>query len=331
LPDAYVGADSHYGKHLVESHTFERNYPFYEPMLTLILKFNAALSEPITKRLATSWEKTFQNNIPKALEIYTNRCSRILETFHGKIEGRAHERDVGLAQLQLLANVTQTNAQLFEQIRIELYENVTALQKDASREFNPIIVSTMSPAYDLCANESGRGSWMRMKSHMSTHVCNSRTRMFQLAAESVKSHLRELCRELENLMDKKKAAVFYDMRKNYWETLVGTKRDHDHVSLPMERTMKAEVLELLLKVDAQFDGLARGELGNWVDVGIIDRLDVEGKDRYQLDGDFEVLYGFEPEERDKDGGEDLTDEREIKDDESDVIMMPPSPAQQHDA
>lgn len=120
--------------------------------------FNAELVEPITKRLATGWERTFQNRLPKAFQIYIAASSTILHKFHDTVEERARNNGVGLANLAMLKNQIYTYEQLFKDLYGVLITSMTELQREANRDFTPMIVAIMSTVYDLCSDERGMSS-----------------------------------------------------------------------------------------------------------------------------------------------------------------------------
>lgn len=120
--------------------------------------FNAELIEPIQKKLATGWERTFQNRLPKAFEVYTKDSNGILRKFHDMVEARCRQNGVGLATLSMLKSQVYTNEELFNAFYTELFEKMTELQRDANRDFTPVIVSTMQSAYQYCTEVSGKHS-----------------------------------------------------------------------------------------------------------------------------------------------------------------------------
>jgi hypothetical protein len=110
---------------------------------------------PITKRLATGWERSFQNRLPKAIELYTKDSSTVLHRFHETVEERARQSGVGLANLALLKNQIYGYEQLFQNLHIELVTSMTELQREANRDFTPTIVAIMHAAYEICTDERG--------------------------------------------------------------------------------------------------------------------------------------------------------------------------------
>lgn len=70
--------------------------------------FNAELTEPMYKQLATVWEKAFQRRIPHILTAFRQSAVAVLRKFHAAVEQRSRERGTGLARIGMLGN--QLNA-----------------------------------------------------------------------------------------------------------------------------------------------------------------------------------------------------------------------------
>ena len=57
---------------------------------------------------------------------------------------------------------------------------------------------SMRDGYVACANESGSGSFMRMKEHMSRHTKAMRSRMFSQATSKLQEEIEALVRETKD-------------------------------------------------------------------------------------------------------------------------------------
>jgi hypothetical protein len=118
--------------------------------------FNAELFEPIGKHLAGNWERAFQRRLPAALESFARAGKQIIKAFHDDV--------VAGVQQNLTQNPTGLNM-LNQQIRVytaameaapaALRTAITERQRDANREFTPVIQQAMQHAYDVCTAERG--------------------------------------------------------------------------------------------------------------------------------------------------------------------------------
>jgi hypothetical protein len=223
--------------------------------------FNADLVNPIVKKLATGWERAFQNRLPKAFDAFIKDSSKLLHSFHQAVEERARMNGVGLANLAALKTQIYTYEQLFADLNQVLITKMTELQREANRDFTPTIANIMHSVYDICANERGAGSYKRMKENMTNYVAQFRQHMFHDATRTVKLHLDNLCRALEEVMEERADEIFVKMQLDYKRVLGGGEIQVDPGALlpKSERALRAEVMEILRSVHAQFEPIARGE------------------------------------------------------------------------
>lgn len=270
--------------------------------------FNSELIDPITKRLATGWERAFQNRLPKTFELYTKDSSKILHQFHDMIEERAKQNGVGLASLASLKNQVYTYEQLFADLYTLLVTSMTEIQREANRDFTPTIVAIMSTVYDICAEERGPGSFMRMKGQMTAHVDHVRHHMFNAATETVKGHLGKMCKELQMTMETEVDRIAGAMRKDYMAVLGGVNIGEGAKTTVKEWEMRREVHQLLLGVDGQFEKVLDGkesdeekeEEGDRMD-GVVEGAKVEAGpsgETAMKDEETESFKGFNESEED---------------------------------
>ena len=86
------------------------------------------------------------------------------------------------------------------------------LQREANRDFTPTIANIMHTVYDRCSSEVGPGQYNRMKEFMTDTVDHCRYNMFNDATLTVKRHLDDLCRALEDVMEEKADEIFIKMK-----------------------------------------------------------------------------------------------------------------------
>lgn len=227
--------------------------------------------DPILKRGATAWERAFQTRLPKALDVYTKVAGAVLNSFHGKIEERARQNGIGLANLAMLKSSIFNYEQMFQALSVELLASMQEAQKEANRDFVPTIANIMVTAYELCTDECGPGSFMRMKGHMNSHVDRERHHMFKSATETVETHLTQMCKGLEEKMANRSDEIFALMRADYMQVLGGVQVSQGVMSKE-EKGLRVEVKAILNDIDSQFKRIVNGEPdegeqgSNWVHV-----------------------------------------------------------------
>jgi hypothetical protein len=117
--------------------------------------FNGQLAEPLLKHLGTGWEKAFQRRLPATLNAFTTNAERLLLDFHGAMHTHAQQQNTSLAGMSMLANQLNVYVQLFKQVANQMVAVITEMQRNANREFTPVIAARMELAYEICTNERG--------------------------------------------------------------------------------------------------------------------------------------------------------------------------------
>lgn len=209
--------------------------------------FNAELLDPIIKKLATGWERAFQQRLPRSFEAYTKNAANLLHAFHACVEEHARQSGLGLAIMGMLKGSITTYEQMFQDLNAQLKARTTEAQRDASRQFVPTLANCMMYVYDICANESGTGSYLRMKSHMTNFVRQHSAEMFPSATNAVEKALTHMCRGLEEEMANKADEIFRLMRQDYQQALGGSQIVPALLTKP-ERALRADVMAQLREV-----------------------------------------------------------------------------------
>ncbi|KAK7935689.1 hypothetical protein PG985_001184 [Apiospora marii] len=217
--------------------------------------FNSELFEPISRSLASGWERAFQRRLPHILRELTKKLSKKLEDFHQAMLQRAQQ-----SQLSALLNIGHQVAAVNQTLKgwpASLQARITELQREASRAFTPVIRQAMLEAYRICVEENGPGSFARMKTAMESHVSTSRHSMFHQATETVKGMLEDLCKTLKKEIFKDTDPVLSELSKDYLGAMLG--RDVGEAKLSSaEIDMRAKVKDVLLRNETMFSSEDEG-------------------------------------------------------------------------
>ncbi|KAK4109597.1 hypothetical protein N656DRAFT_839036 [Canariomyces notabilis] len=193
--------------------------------------FNEELFAPISRHLATGWERAFQRRLPSCFDDFIRTTRALLETFHREATERAKERGTNYGGLNMLAQQLQSHSQ----------------------PFTPVIQGGMIPAYDGCAAERGTGSFMRMKNIMIRHVTTYRNSMFRDATNVVQKQLEDMCKQMKLEMEESIQELHGRLSRDYLSVLVGTDAGSTLQSVPrVERMLRAEMATVLAKADLPF-------------------------------------------------------------------------------
>ncbi|KAF8866379.1 hypothetical protein BDZ45DRAFT_639507 [Acephala macrosclerotiorum] len=221
--------------------------------------FNAELIEPIIKHLAGHWERAFTQKLPQVLTTFTRDSKNLLTAFHREIEQRSMKTGTGAVGLMLLGQQLTTYNQIFANLTEEMKAVITELQREANREFTPVIARRLASAYKYCTDEKGPGQYNRMKAHMASHVNTARTSMFTESCNEVKERLIDMCQTVEHIMAARADEVFLCMQRDYMEVISGTALPQGQTMPKWERKMRAEVAKVI--EDREKEALLETESG----------------------------------------------------------------------
>ncbi|KUJ22436.1 uncharacterized protein LY89DRAFT_714238 [Mollisia scopiformis] len=211
--------------------------------------FNADLIEPIIKQLASHWERCFQQRMPRLLASFTRQAKSLLAAFHREIELRSMKSGTGAAGLMLLSQQLKNYDALFVALATQMTELVTTIQRDANREFTPVIARSLAEAYEFCTNERGSGCYARMKSFMSNFVNDSRNEMFSESCNEVKKLLLAMSKQVEDKMATQADEVYLSMQRDYMQVIAGTALPEGQTMPKWERKMRSDVVSILENQD----------------------------------------------------------------------------------
>ncbi|KUI60678.1 Nuclear GTPase SLIP-GC [Cytospora mali] len=219
--------------------------------------FNAELFEPISKQLAGNWERTFQRRLPSALEAFAKTCKEIIKAFHDDaINGIQQNLTRNPAGLNMLNQQVRIYTVAMEAAPAALRTAITERQRNANREFTPVIQEAMQHAYDVCTAERGPGSYARMKTAMQSHVDTARHTMFAQACNTVKNDLEEMCKDVGKAMMVLVDDLFVKLEKDYLAVLIGEDTETEGGNVPWaERMLRGEMQKYLAEADSWFAGL----------------------------------------------------------------------------
>ncbi|KAI1640119.1 hypothetical protein F4809DRAFT_562582 [Biscogniauxia mediterranea] len=214
--------------------------------------FNQELFEPISRNLANEWERAFQRRLPAVLSQFANEAKARLLQFKEAAETRARQRLTNPAGLLTLSNQILIHMRSLEGLPATLFAAATDIQREASRQFTPVICEAMAEVYGFCANETGTGQFARMKAAMTEHVERARHVMFHEATDMVKTQLQAMCRALKKNMRESTENIYDSVFRDYMSVLVGTTVERRDKISREELEMRKRVSRALLRGDLLF-------------------------------------------------------------------------------
>ncbi|XP_070574602.1 myosin-2 heavy chain-like isoform X2 [Ptychodera flava] len=161
------------------------------------IDFNQDLSEPMYSSIMIQWDKVFSGVLMRTLDSCIHSILGTLKRFFLNLQRELQA--LGIA----LDRITRVSQQQLDSAAIKLKSAVGELkvwiqdsQRDINRLIPPSIQSYMEPVYNTCTNESGSGSFARMKGHMERHVVVESSVMFDAASTTMLEQLMVLQQEI---------------------------------------------------------------------------------------------------------------------------------------
>jgi len=202
----------------------------------------------------------------------------------------------------MLANSVTSYQALLSGLASDVTTRINDEQREINREFVPVLVATMEPVYERCADESGRSSFKRMKEHMTQHVEQSKATMFNAACDKVESSLVSLLGDLREIMAAQADQVCSNVQRDYMTTIGGgaTGANKEHCPMPREeRRVRKTVDGSLGNCDAAFEHLMERSAE-----------DLKAKESVAEDQDMDDAMFVEPEEFEDESSADEQSEEE---------------------
>lgn len=181
---------------------------------------------------------------PQVLSSFSRQAKNLLTAFHREIELRTMKTGTGSAGIAMLGQQLKNYEQILATLATQMIEIINGLQREANREFTPVIARNLSSAYDYCTSEVGPGQFNRMKAHMSQHFDNIQGSMFAESCEEVKGHLLKMCKQVSTQMSEHTDGIFVRIERDYLEVISGT-RIPGQTMPKWERQMRSEVARVI--------------------------------------------------------------------------------------
>lgn len=141
----------------------------------------------------------------------------------------------------MLGQQLKNHEATFVNLSSQMLETINALQREANREFTPVIAARLALAYDWNVAEVGPGQFKRMKTYMAEHIENNLD-MFGESCGQVKSRLEDMCKTVKRSMADKAEEIFAKMTRDYLQVVSGS-QVQGQVMPKLERQMRAEVAQ----------------------------------------------------------------------------------------
>ncbi|QKX61671.1 uncharacterized protein TRUGW13939_08824 [Talaromyces rugulosus] len=214
--------------------------------------WNAELTEPVLKVVASGWERTFSRRAQSLFLSTASEGARLLQSFHDSIHHTDSHTTNRLGN-HVLSQQLRVYQQLVKGLCLEDLTMVIRRSKEISRMFQPVVAEKIKPAYANCTVLSGPGSFNQMKEVMSCFVDQAKSTMFHRSIETVQKALDELVRSLEDSMIIKVGEMLISVKRDYTSTLGGNQST-------ASKCLFRSILNIITDSESDFRRLANKEL-----------------------------------------------------------------------
>lgn len=90
------------------------------------------------------------------LQSFTKSTKVLLQLFHQNVHARALKSGTGIAGMAMLGQQLQNYERIFQDLTNQMMQVINECQRDANREFTPVIARHLLSAYHYCVAESGK-------------------------------------------------------------------------------------------------------------------------------------------------------------------------------
>ncbi|KAK3495154.1 Dynamin family-domain-containing protein [Neurospora hispaniola] len=178
------------------------------------LDWNQELCDPIEKRIAPNWEHVFSRTLPRGIKQLGKELAKSLEDFEGRMHERQQLRDS--PSYDLVRNQTKTVAEnLKDTISLRGKTSLKTGQKNAIRLLKPAVADMMRGQYQACSQESGLGSYKRMKDSMEEFIQTVAQHMFKAATDLVGDRIHKTLEEIRSDVDEQVNSVVARVDDDY--------------------------------------------------------------------------------------------------------------------
>ncbi|KAI0480512.1 hypothetical protein GGR56DRAFT_276587 [Xylariaceae sp. FL0804] len=207
--------------------------------------FNEELAAPLKQGLGNKWETTFTRKIPATLEAFSETLRFHLQNLDNftkdEFQHQASFTSINMIRGQISACVDGL-VKMVERFG----RDISASQKEASRDFEPAIEQQMAAAYNRCANDGGQGVFRRIQDYMMNHIETQGLTLYMSSGEPVQKKLGEMCDSIQRELETHIATMLDRLNADYARILVGADITED------SKEVRRQVSQFLKDVDDRF-------------------------------------------------------------------------------
>ena len=142
--------------------------------------FNDELIGTLLDGLLPTWTSAFNTKVPAALATYQTQMDRAVDRFHRELKQHCHRQTHPI----LAQSARSVQHHLYRAVHA-VGQEIEVFRKKVIQRPRACTYTKMSPVYESCAKEAGKGCLQRMRNAMEEHVAQHKETMYeQMEAEA---------------------------------------------------------------------------------------------------------------------------------------------------
>ncbi|EAW23182.1 uncharacterized protein NFIA_018830 [Aspergillus fischeri NRRL 181] len=198
--------------------------------------WNSEVAHTMLDYIRSYWIRTFNEEIPLHLEIFSLNTKTCLHIFHKSVVSSADESIARRNNAKLQKTLGTATASLKHQLK-KTEASLRKRQKTANRLFVGAIAAELEGTFWQCANEAGTGMLKRMQALMEREADVNGAQILEKSAQQVSEALSSILKETEGKITRMVRVTVRELARDY------------HTAIITPQMIKLSKQEMLLKLE----------------------------------------------------------------------------------
>ncbi|RHZ59709.1 uncharacterized protein CDV56_100818 [Aspergillus thermomutatus] len=213
--------------------------------------WNREVAHPMLEYIRSYWTRTFNEEIPLHLKIFSQNIKTCLDIFHKNVVSSA---DGSIAQ-QNNARLRKTLGAAADSVKHQVKKTEASLrirQKTANRLFVGVIAAELEEPFWRCAKEAGTGMLQRMQGLMEREAEVNGAQILRKSAQRVCEELSGILKQTEGKIARMVRATVRELARDYHTAIITPqilKLSEQEMQLKLEVAKALRKAEQDLKLD----------------------------------------------------------------------------------
>ncbi|GIK02466.1 hypothetical protein Aspvir_006522 [Aspergillus viridinutans] len=210
--------------------------------------WNSEVAYPMLEYIRSYWIRTFNEEIPLHLQIFSQNTGTCLDIFHKNMISSADESSVQQNNTELQKTLGTAANSLRHQVK-ETEASLRIQQKTANRLFVGVIAAELEGTFWRCANEAGTGMLKRMQALMEREAEVNGAQILEKSAQRVSEELSNILKQTEGKITRIVRATVRELARDYHTAIIASQISEQEMQLKLEVAEAIRKAEQHLKLD----------------------------------------------------------------------------------